>query len=60
METHPEGAAGSVYACASVQMRMMGAIKHPEKLIVPSDQVRRCRQQFEILNSQRSCLISKR
>jgi hypothetical protein len=41
-------------------MSMMGTLKHPQKFVVPADQVRRCRQQFEILTSQWSCLISQR
>ena len=51
-QTQPERAAGSVDTFAGVQIRMVGAIKCAQIIIVPADQIRRCRQQFEILNSQ--------
>ena len=38
----------------------MGAIERPQIVVVPADQIRRHRQQLEILTSQRSRLIGER
>ena len=59
-KAEPERAADGASALAGVQMSVVGTFKCPEVFIVPTDQVCRHRQQFEILGLQRSFLIGAR
>ena len=55
-QTQPESAANRAQVFAGVQMGVVGPIERLEILVVPSDQVRRHRQQFEIFGRQRNHL----
>ena len=52
-EAQPECGTDGAQAFAGVQVRMMGTFERPQIVLVPTDQIRRHRQQLEILASQR-------
>jgi hypothetical protein len=56
-ETQPEGTAGGAHSVAGLLMCVMSTIEEPVKVEVSAGQVRRCRQQLQILDSQRGRLI---
>ena len=59
-QAQPERATDGAQAFIGVQVRLMGTLERPQIVVVPTDQIRRHRQQLEILASQRSRLIGER
>jgi hypothetical protein len=57
---NPKRAAHSAHAFASVQMRVMCALERAQILFVATDQIRRQRQQLEILTDEGRGLIGAR
>ena len=60
IETQPEGTARGAHAVAGVEMRVMSTIEDAVKIEVSADQVRRRREQLEILDSKGSRPVCER
>jgi hypothetical protein len=59
-QADPKRATGSAQTLLGIKEDTMGSIERPQMFLFATDQIRRHRQQFEIVGSQRDCTIGER